>query len=257
MPEQSLTAADPDHRFSSVAAETLSQRITRQLVESIVQGHYRPGEFLPTEDELCQQLGVSRPVVREAAKALSMLGMIRSRQGRGTEVLPYESWNELAPELLAARRDLDLADDFLVDLLVVRRAVEVEAAGLAAEHAGTDDLGHMARFLAEAEDVGNDAESFARVDVAFHDAILAATGNRPLRSLLRMIEPTLLAARIASVTSRPDGVRRSLREHRAIYRAINAGSAEDARAAMTEHLSWTANLSPDVVAKRSRTTTPA
>lgn len=251
--EQSITPSDTGHRFSSVAAETLSERITRQLVESIVLGHYQPGDFLPTEDELCQQLGVSRPVVREAAKALSMLGMIRSRQGRGTEVLAYESWNELAPEILRARRDLDLAEDFLVDLLVVRRTVEVEAAALAAEHATPADLGAMARFLEEAEEVGDDAEAFARVDVDFHDAILAATGNRPLRSLLRMIEPTLLAARIASLASRPDGTKRSLREHRAIYRAINAGSAADAREAMATHLSWTANLSAGELAGRGRT----
>jgi GntR family transcriptional repressor for pyruvate dehydrogenase complex len=234
------------------ATETLSERITRQLVESILLGRYRPGELLPTEDELCQQFGVSRPVVREAAKALSMLGMIRSRQGRGTEVLAYESWNELAPEILRARRDLDLAEDFLVDLLVVRRTVEVEAASLAAEHATPADLGAMARFLEEGEEAGDDVEAFARVDVAFHDAILAATGNRPLRSLLHMIEPTLLAARIASLTSRPDSTRRSLREHRAIYRAINAGSPDDAKEAMATHLSWTANLSPDQLAGRGR-----
>jgi DNA-binding FadR family transcriptional regulator len=234
------------------ATERLSERITRQLVESILLGRYRPGQLLPTEDELCQQFGVSRPVVREAAKALSMLGMIRSRQGRGTEVLAYESWNELAPEILRARRDLDLAEDFLVDLLVVRRTVEVEAAALAAEHATPADLGAMARFLDEGEETGDDVEAFARVDVDFHDAILAATGNRPLRSLLRMIEPTLLAARIASLTSRPDSTRRSLREHRAIYRAINAGSPDDAKEAMVTHLSWTANLTPDQLAGRTR-----
>jgi DNA-binding FadR family transcriptional regulator len=56
----------------------------------------------------------------------------------------------------------------------------------------------MARFLEEGEEAGDDVEAFARVDVDFHDAILAATGNRPVQSLLRMIEPTLLAARIAS-----------------------------------------------------------
>ena len=80
----------------------------------------------------------------------------------------------------------------------------------------------------------------------------AARSNRPLRSLLHMIEPTLLAARIASLTSRPDSTRRSLREHRAIYRAINAGSPDQARDAMATHLSWTANLSPDQLDGRGR-----
>ncbi len=234
----------------SLTVETLSERITRQLVEGILQGEHLPGDLLPTEDELGRLLGVSRPVVREAAKALSVLGMTRSRQGRGTEVLPRESWNEFAPEILAARSQLDLVDDFLVDLLVLRRAVEVEAAALAATHAGPEHLGSLARCLADAEEVGDDAEAFARIDVAFHDAILVASGNRPLRSLLRMIEPALLAARIASLTSRRDGMKRSLREHRSIYRAIEAASPEQARSVMTAHLSWTANLSPERVAGR-------
>jgi DNA-binding FadR family transcriptional regulator len=255
-PATRQNSAQRPHRFSSVVAETLSQRTARQLVASILQGHYRPGDLLPTEEDLSRQLGVSRPVVREAAMAVSTLGMVRSRQGRGTEVLGYESWNELAPEILRARRDLGLVDDFLVDLLAVRRTIEVEAAALAADHAGPEDLESMAGCLAEAEEVGSDPEAFARVDVSFHDAILAATGNRPLRSLLRMIEPTLLAARIASLTSRVDGIKRSKREHRAIYRAIEAGSPADARKAMATHLSWTANLSPDRLARTMGGATP-
>ena len=61
---------DPPHRFSSVATETLSRKITRAIIGSIIQGHYRPGELLPTEEELSEQLGVSRPVVREATKSV-------------------------------------------------------------------------------------------------------------------------------------------------------------------------------------------
>jgi DNA-binding FadR family transcriptional regulator len=91
----------------------------------------------------------------------------------------------------------------------------------------------------------DDVEAFARLDVRFHDAILAATGNRPLRSLLRTIEPALLAARTVSLTTRRAGLKRSAKEHRAILDAIRERSATRARRAMTTHLSWTANLSVD------------
>lgn len=233
------------HRFSSVTAETLSRRITREIIASIIQGHYGPGDLLPTEDELCRQLGVSRSVVREATKAVTILGMVRSRQGRGTEILPYENWNEFAPEVIEARRDLQTVDEFLVHLLELRRIIEVEAAGLAADRAGAEDVSSLESLVAAMEEAGDDVTAFARADVGFHDAILAATGNRPLRSLLRSIEPALLTARTVSLTRRRGGVRRSTREHRAIFEAISAHSAVRARRAMSSHLSWTGDLSLD------------
>ena len=191
----SSTGDDPAHRFSSVTAETLSRRITREIIASIIQGHYGPGDLLPTEDELCQQLGVSRSVVREATKAVTILGMIRSPQGRGTEIQPYENWNEFAPEVIEARRDLQTFDEFLVHLLELRRIIEVEAAGLAAQRAAPDDISTMGSLVDAMDDVGDDVAAFARVNIGFHDTILAATGNRPLRSLLGWIEPALLTAR--------------------------------------------------------------
>jgi DNA-binding FadR family transcriptional regulator len=231
------------HRFPAVTGETLSRKITLELVASIIQGHYAPGDLLPTEEALCQQLGVSRSVVREATKAVTMLGMVRTRQGRGTEVLPEENWNEFAPEVIEARRELHTVDQFLIHLLELRRIIEVEAASLAAERATREDVEAMRALVAEMQDAGDDPQAFARVDVAFHDRILAATGNRPLRSLLRSIEPALLTARMVSLTTSPTGVRRSSGEHRQILDAIASGSPEQARAAMSTHLSWTAHLS--------------
>lgn len=233
------------HQFSSVSTETLSRRIAREIIGSIIQGHYAPGDLLPTEDDLCEQLGVSRSVVREATKAITILGMIRSRQGRGTEVLPYENWNEFAPEVIEARRDLQTVDEFLVHLLELRRIIEVEAVALAAERATRDDVSTLRSLVDSMDQVGDDVDAFARLDVAFHDAVLAATGNRPLRSLLRSIEPALLTARTVSLSTRPAGVRRSTKEHRAILAAIADRSTTRARRAMTTHLSWTANLSLD------------
>jgi DNA-binding FadR family transcriptional regulator len=233
---------DVAHRFPSVATETLSRKIAREIIGSIVEGHYQPGDLLPTEEELSNQLGVSRPVVREATKAVTMLGMLRSRQGRGTEVLPDENWNEFAPEVLEARRELQTVDAFLIHLLELRRIIEIEAAALAAQRATAADIDAIRSFLDEMGEAGNDAAAFAAIDVGFHDAILAATANRPLRSLLRSIEPALLAARTLSL-SEPSRLERSTREHRAILKAIGDGSASAARRAMSSHLSWTADLS--------------
>jgi DNA-binding FadR family transcriptional regulator len=239
------TRGDRTHRFASVTSETLSRRITREIIGSIIGGHYAPGDLLPTEDELCRQLGVSRSVVREATKAVTILGMIRSRQGRGTEVLPYENWNDFAPEVIEARSELKTMDEFLIHLLELRRIIEVEAAGLAAERAVADDVSTMGSLVAAMADVGDDVAAFARLDVGFHDAILEATGNRPLRNLLRSIEPALLKARTMSLRTRRAGLRRSTKEHHEILDAIIEHSASRARRAMSSHLSWTADLTID------------
>jgi hypothetical protein len=88
-------------------------------------------------------------------------------------------------------------------------------------------------------------ELIASIIQGHYGPILAATGNRPFRSLLRTIEPALLAARTVSLTTRRAGLKRSAKEHRAIVDAIRERSAARARRAMTTHLSWTANLSVD------------
>jgi DNA-binding FadR family transcriptional regulator len=235
----------PPHTFSAVTAETLTERITREIIASIIRGHYGPGDFLPTADELSKQMGVSRSVVREATKAVTILEMIRSRRGRGTEVLPFENWNEFAPEVIEARRDLQTVDEFLVHLLELRRIIEVEAAAVAATRAGEEDVAAMRSLVGSMADVGDDTTAYARLDVRFHDAILAATGNRPLRSLLRSIEPALLTARTVSLNTKRAGIRRSIEEHVAIFEAIADRSASRARRAMSTHLSWTANISLD------------
>jgi GntR family galactonate operon transcriptional repressor len=243
--EASSARRDSVHRFSSVKSETLSQRITRELIASIIGGHYGPGDLLPTEDDLCVQLGVSRSVIREATKAVKVLGMVRSRQGWGTEILAFENWNEFAPEVIEARRDLQTVDEFLVHFLELRRIIEVEAAALAAERAAAEDITTMGSLISAMQEVRGDVTEFARLDVAFHDAIIAATGNRPLRSLLRSIEPALLTARTVSLTTHSSGLERSTKEHRAILAAIRSRSGARARRAMSSHLSWTADISLD------------
>lgn len=233
------------HTFESVTPRTLSQRITREIIASILSRHYLPGQFLPTEEKLCRQMGVSRSVVREAAKAVAMLGIIEPQQGRGTVVLPEEDWNVFAPEVVEARRDLELMDEFLIDLLEVRRVIEVEAAALAAERATENQVDIMREVLDSMSDLRDDPDGYARGDVEFHDTILEATGNRPLRQLLRSIEPALVTARTLSLTADPEAIARSVREHHAIYRGIAAGSPKEAREAMASHLSWTADLLVD------------
>lgn len=228
--------------FQSIATETLSGRISRQLIGDILRGEFEAGQEIPAEDQLAEEFGVSRPVVREAIKHLSVLGLVQSRQGRQTRVAPYEAWNHFAPEILAARREAGAVEDVLLELLELRRMIELEAAALAATRATPQDVEAMQAALAALDRSLDDPAKFTQGDIAFHDAILRATRNHLVPRLFDLLRPLLEFGREISVSTRPQGPTVSQAGHRAIFEAIRSGSATEARKAMEDHLSWTANL---------------
>ena len=86
--------------FRSVSSKKLSELITRQLLEKITSGQYKPGDLLPPERELTTVFGVSRVVVREGLNSLVSKGILSVRQGRGTTVNSMENWNTMDPDVL-------------------------------------------------------------------------------------------------------------------------------------------------------------
>lgn len=226
----------------AAGGQTLSTRVSRELVRTIVRGDLAPGQGLPSEDELAARFEVSRPVIREAVKELTVLGLVESRKGRATRVLPATAWNDFAPALLAARSELGAVDGLLLELLELRRLVEVGAAGLAASRASAADLERMTEALAAMDRSTADRDRFTDGDIAFHAALLDATGNQLLTRLIQTLTPLLRFGRAMSLELRPDGPADSQRGHVAILEAVRAGDVEGARSAMREHLSWTANL---------------
>jgi GntR family transcriptional regulator, transcriptional repressor for pyruvate dehydrogenase complex len=228
--------------FESIETETLSRRISRRLIGDIVSGEFKPGEEIPSEEQLAREFGVSRPVVREAVKHLSVLGLVQSRQGRQSRVAPYEAWNHFAPEILSARREAGAVEDVLLELLELRRMIEVQSAALAAARATPEDIGAMTDAIEVLEGVVDDPAAFTQADIAFHDAILRATKNHLLPRLFDLLRPLIEFGREISVSARPHGPAVSQEGHRAVFDAIKAGSPADAMHAMEDHLSWTANL---------------
>jgi DNA-binding FadR family transcriptional regulator len=104
------------------------------------------------------------------------------------------------------------------------------------------DLDEMTSALAVLDDSLQDARRFTRADIAFHDTILRATRNHLLPRLFDHLRPLLEFGREISVDARPQGPELSQAGHRAIFEAIRDGSADEARARMEDHLSWTADL---------------
>jgi DNA-binding FadR family transcriptional regulator len=223
-------------------APTLSKQISDALVRRIVRGDIRPGDALPSEEELATQFDVSRPVIREAVKELAVIGLVESRQGRSTRVAQEAEWNPFDSRVLEARSELSTVDEVLLELLELRRIIETGACGLAASKRTDSDIKRMETAIAAMAASMDDHERFTDEDIRFHDAVLRATGNRLLVRLIDLIGPLLRVGRRMSLERRPDGPAESLRGHRQILRAVKAGDVDRARQTMREHLSWTANL---------------
>jgi GntR family galactonate operon transcriptional repressor len=225
-------------RFRSVATHTLPRQVARALVGSILLGELKPGEPLPAAGDLARQFEVSRPVVREALKIVATLGMVTSRQGHYSRVAERAAWNDLAPELLAARLEVGAVDDILGDSLELRRVIETEAAALAAERATREDLAVMREELDALNLATGNTDAYTVHDVAFHDAVLRATHNRLFRQLIDQMREVLVLTRAVSVTAIPDRLPASQHGHKAIFEAIEARAPERARQAMADHLGW-------------------
>ncbi|CAM5276392.1 FadR family transcriptional regulator OS=Streptomyces tendae OX=1932 GN=GUR47_01890 PE=4 SV=1 [Streptomyces tendae] len=216
---------------------TTHQRVVDELGRRIAGGAWEPGDPLPVEDVLAAEFGVSRGVLREAVKALVAKGMLRVRPRTGTRVLPPEHWNHLDRDVLSWKQAGD-ATALLRDTGELRRIVEPEAARLAADRAGPDDVRVLYESLAamEAAAATPGRGGYVEADIAFHRALLDASGNRLLGSLGRAVEIALEHSFLIS-TQTPGAVEASLPGHRAVVRAVEARdpvAAADAVLALVE-----------------------
>jgi DNA-binding FadR family transcriptional regulator len=225
-------------RFPAVSTDTLPRQVARAIIGSILLGHLKPGEPLPSSGELAVEFRVSRPVVREALKIVATVGMVASRQGKYSRVTERIAWNDLAPELLAVRLEVGAIEDIIGDSLELRRVIEMEAAALAAERATPDDLAALGREFDALSESMEDTQAYMNHDAAFHDAILRATHNRLFLQLIDQMRDVLILTRTVSMTSSRTRVPDSQHGHGAVFEAITDRSPERARAAMRDHLAW-------------------
>jgi GntR family transcriptional repressor for pyruvate dehydrogenase complex len=213
----------------------------RVLIADIVSGLRPAGEMLPREVDMAVEFDVSRGVVRETIRAMEERGLISVKHGKGATVNGPESWDVFDPDVLDATLDTEQGATVLAEYLECRRMLEVPAAGVAAERASKADIARIAEAFARMEATtsrppGAAAEElFHEADVAFHQALIAATGNRPLAGLIERLHSVLVLARypLARPRYRQD---RALPEHQRILDAITTGDSAEAQAAMSDHL---------------------
>lgn len=224
---------------NAVHARPLASQLAHELMSAILQGAFKPGDTLPSEEALCERFEVSRPVVREAVKTLAKVGMVRTRQGQGSVVLTEEHWNELAPELLVARCETGTADEVLAEVIELRGVLEAHAAEAAARRAGPVDLDRLHAHLVAMKALTDDREQYLSHDLQFHREVLRLGGNRMVVKLFDLLEPMLLSARRVALDHQalPEGLLLGIDEHEEIYDALARHSPRAARKAVEHHLS--------------------
>ncbi|MFV0137578.1 FadR/GntR family transcriptional regulator [Streptomyces sp. HMX87] len=232
----SRTGGRPARRVSAMEA------VLGHLRDAIERGEYAIGDKLPSEAELCRTLEVSRPVLREALRALQTMGLTVSRTGKGTFVVAD------------AVEDPTFGDYAAGDLLEVRRHVEIPVAGYAARRRTPENLDHLVRLLDRMERE-TDTTVWVAMDTLFHLAVAEAAQNPVFRRVIEEIRDAL--ARQSAFLNELGGRReQSDREHRAIVQALIDGSGHDAEQAMAHHLDRVGTALTDIV-RATRADIPA
>ncbi|WP_175853665.1 FadR/GntR family transcriptional regulator [Burkholderia anthina] len=211
---------------------TLHRQVLNQMGEQICSGQLAPGDVLPSEDELAEQLQVSRITIRETVKSLSAKGMLQVRRRYGTVVLPRAQWQLFDPDVITWRARAGTVDESLIqDLMELRVIIEPNAARLAARRATDEDRIAIRRaYRAMERAVAGDGE-YVPADLAFHGAILTACHNQFVQQMQNALSSILqtsfeLSSEIAG------GPARSLPMHEALCVAIENGDEAAAEQAV-------------------------
>ena len=217
---------------------------TLSALKSFIEGgNYASGMMLPTERALATKLGVGRPAIREAIKALTILDVLESRRGDGTYLKSLDALRSGWP----AKLDLGKKDFNLLDLLEVRKIFEPKAAKLAATRATESQLRRIdAQFMKVQE--SSTWKEVGEHDILLHTAIIEAAGNPILNMLNSAMTQFLHRSREITGDKTPDR-QQMLDEHLKIVDAILKGDGDEAEEAMLTHLH---HVGLDLISERRR-----
>lgn len=225
--------------FHKVTPEKLSAAVTLQIEKLILRGILRPGERLPSERDLAERLGVSRPSLREALADLQEKRLLKAKAGAGIYVADVLG-NAFSDALI---RLLSEHDEAVFDYISFRRDLEGLAAARAARLASDTDLRVISEIFTKMEAAHTKARTKdeARLDAEFHMAIIEASHNvvmlHMMRSMFQLLREGVFYNR--QVMFRQRTTRSALLDqHRAINDALQARDADGARAAVEAHLDF-------------------
>jgi GntR family transcriptional repressor for pyruvate dehydrogenase complex len=217
--------------FEKVNKATASEIIVEQILENLASGKLKPGDKLPPEREMAEIFGVCRASVREATRALTLMGHLEVHQGKGAflkETLPGEAYSQRLNDALAAVEALDLME--------MRDVLECKALELAAQRASSSQLAEIGRAVVKMEAAKDKESEFYVADMDFHMAVAEASNNQVLIQMMSLIKEQMLKDRDAFLGYPRESRDQSLRLVKEVYKALRAGDVQTAVQEMTLHL---------------------
>ncbi len=219
-------------QFQALSNTVLSERIVNEVLSMIRERKLMPGDKLPPERELAAALNVSRPSLREALRALSIMGIVEIRQGAGTFVTSLET------DLLVQHLDFvfSLDTSTFVNLFEARQILEVGIAAMAAQRITDDEIEQLQAFMETSHcQVHEESATFLQADHKLH-TMIAEFARNPI--LLRFFDVVNGLGSVSRQRRRvkPEEVQRTVVEHQAIVDAIVSRDPEAAQQAMMSHL---------------------
>lgn len=219
--------------LKTISKRNISDVVYEQLMENLIAGQWKPGDKIPSENELAAQLQVSRISVRSALQRLSSLGLVESRQGEGTFVCEFSGAqyaNNLIPLVVFERSDMQ-------DLMEFRNILDSEIAALAALRATDTDIALLHQNYQRHMAAEGDVTKCADYDSEFHCLLAAATHNALFYKVYQVFQPVFRKNmhQIVSIM----GVSGARVNHAAILAAVEQHDPDAARAAMQTHVQET------------------
>ena len=230
--------------IKKVVKSSVSQQVFDQLREQILSGGWKPGDKLPSENELAAQFGVSRVTVRNALQKLSGLGLLETRFGEGSFIRGPEAGaalNQLVPMLYLGRETLR-------DILTFRRMVEGPICEIACRRATDGEIAQLAALVEQMERAGADVAAFAQLDSAFHCQLARLTRSSMMQQIYQIIDDAMQSA--CRQNMRRQSVQAALRWYKEILAAMQARDSARARQAMEQSLAqsfWVSTVYQNVM----------
>ena len=235
-PEMDAAALLPATEGRPASGGRVHDSVVRTIGAWILGGRYQPGDTLPREDDLTESLGVSRTSLREAVKVLCAKGLLEARPRIGVRVRERDHWRLLDPVVLGWHPDITRDAELMASLIETRRIIEPAAAEFAARRGTGQDLRAIeAAYLGMERAIPHDLEACCEADLAFHRALVAASRNLVLKSLIGTIEAALRASFLLT-TSLMENQARTLSVHKAVLEAVRVRDTAGARAAVNRLL---------------------
>lgn len=214
--------------IESIEKHNVVDIVFHKMLDMIVEGNWKQGEMIPSETELSEAFSVSRNTIRQAVHRLSALGLLRSRQGKGTYVEKIDTsfyMNLLAPAVFLNEGDS-------ISILEFMKSIQVECVRIVCRKASDDDIRVLSTYL-EKMKTATDYDLYFSYDMDYHMYLAKLTGNNLFIKSMEIVEK-LLHVYLRDIVAF-HGSEKSIHQHEDCYHAILARDAKRACEIMEEH----------------------